>query len=140
MGKERIAAAKRKAAKLKAIKLKEKRAKAKEKARKLTQTKEKRFKRAFKLKQRAARMKHYPKKTSRGWKASFWLNTRNCKNVAHCDSKTKNRRADKVITVSQINYRSTGGKWPGLDRAFRDHYTARFTGWVKIPRAGKYTF
>merc|ERR1711966_534350 len=128
--KEKIAAARRKAAKIKGIKLREKRAK----------SKEKRFKRKFKEKKTKARMKRYPKKTSRGWKASFWTRTGNCRTVAQCSGKTKKRRADKVMTVAQINYRSTGGNWRGLNRAYQNNYFARFTGWVNVPRKGTYKF
>jgi len=45
--------------------------------------------------------------------------------------------------VKNINYRGTGGFWKdpkGKNWPFRDHFYVRWSGYIKIAAAGKYTF
>jgi len=42
------------------------------------------------------------------------------------------------IVTKGINYRSTGGNWPGVNR--RDHFYVRWTGHINIKTGGRYAF
>ena len=42
--------------------------------------------------------------------------------------------------MSQVNYRSTGGNWRGLNGHFRDNYVAKFEGYLNVKRTGRYSF
>merc|ERR1719409_2104853 len=55
-------------------------------------------------------------------------------------SSIQHRRPAKTLTVYRIRYGSTGGYWHGLNNSFRDNYVAKFTGFIRITRAGRYTF
>jgi len=60
--------------------------------------------------------------------------------VTRAVHRVRGRQATIRRIVSQINYRSTGGHWPGLNGRFRDNYVAKFEGHLRISRNGLYTF
>jgi len=60
--------------------------------------------------------------------------------VKQAKSKVQGTRPDIRRTVPQIQYRSTSGHWPGLNRQFRDNWVAKFGGYLKILRTGLYHF
>lgn len=138
LGKEKIAAERKSKEKEKERKAEEKKAKANEKSSKITKKKEKTFKHGQGIQRK--RESKIPKGLTRGFKAAFWARSNNCNHLSHCRGKIRNRKAGKVFTVSQVNYRSTGGHWSGLDSSYRDHFFARFTGWVVARSNGHYTF
>lgn len=62
------------------------------------------------------------------------------RSVGQAISKIGSRRPNRVLTLSTIRFRSTGGRWKGLTNQFRDYFVARFKAHLNIRRSGRYTF
>lgn len=48
------------------------------------------------------------------------------------------KKPNVVRVDKQVNYESTGDNWPGTE--FADHFYIRWTGKLRVPKDGKYTF
>jgi hypothetical protein len=70
-----------------------------------------------------------------GLKAEYFDYTTSLKRLPNLTG----RVADVIRTESAINHPRTRKPWPGLDRRFADTYATRYTGYLKVDTAGRYT-
>merc|ERR1711959_248324 len=79
------------------------------------------------------------KGVKRGFKAQFY-HVGGLSNVGQAMNRIRGKGANKSMTVNRIRYGTTGGHWHGLNNSFNNNYVAKFTGFIHITRAGRYTF
>ena len=82
---------------------------------------------------RSGGMKCAPRKRTRGWleKIFYFGQGVKCQNL-------NGRKPNTQRRVRFVNYRNTGGKWPGFARS--DHFAVRWTGGLRIRKTGHYRF
>jgi hypothetical protein len=75
----------------------------------------------------------------RGWKALFWRRV-SARNLGQAIRKISRRPPTRVLTLNNIAFRNTGGRWKGLDNSYRNYFVGRFKAYLKIRRSGRYAF